>query len=93
MEVTLKDRWDDIFGDTQHLDLELNDDEYVKIESWISDNGTRIVMAVPGLPHNYNVYSTATDEPIRDMTATEEDAVFEFAEEQFEVEEMMNHDS
>lgn len=87
MEIKLKDRWDDIVDGKQYLDLDLNEKEFVYMESWIDENNTRVILVVPAMPHSYEVRDSETGEPVRNMTPEESDAVFEFAEEQFEVEE------
>lgn len=87
MEIKLKDRWDDIVDGKQYLDLDLNEKEFVYMESWIDENNTRVILVIPAMPNSYEVRDSETGEPVRNMTPEESDAVFEFAEEQFEVEE------
>lgn len=89
MEVTLKERWDSV--DRDMMEIALNENEYVVLESWVYENGVRYVGAVPHRPHNYEVLDAKTNEPIRDMTPEESDAVFDFADEQFETEEELDN--
>lgn len=85
MNVTLKDRWDAMFGGLQFVDVWLNENEHVCFESWVNENGVRSVIVIR--VHGYEVRNKETKEFVRKMTPEESDAVFEFAEEQFEVEE------
>lgn len=87
MDIKLRDRWDDMFGDIQHLELDINENEYVSLESKVDESGIRWTYTLPGRHQAWDVFDSNTNEDVRSLTAEEYDAVFEFAEEQFEVEE------
>lgn len=89
MEVTLKDRWDAMFGGLQFVDVWLNENEYVCFESWVNENGVRSVIVIR--VNGYEVRNKETKKFVRKMTREEEDATFDFAEEQFEIEEELDN--
>lgn len=90
MEATFKSRWDDPFTGIQYLEVWIDESEteYVTFESWLYENGIRYIGTVP---RKYEVTDAKINLPFRNMTAKESDAAFDFAEEQFEVEEELDN--
>ena len=84
------DRWDDMYGDRQHMCIALNEKEYCYVDSYIDNNDERQIEVIPYHRSGINVYDAKTDEPIRSLSETEYDEVYALAEEQFKVEEEMD---